>query len=401
MPAFSHSKIGTFFDCRLQYKFAYVDKVKVPRENTVETFLGSLVHEALEKLYRDLQYEKSSTLDELLDYFRSQWDEQWNDNIIVVKKEYSPDNYRKMGERYISDYYERYKPFNQGRVIGVETQDFLSLDDKGNYKYHIRIDRLVDRGDGIYEVHDYKTNKALPTREDLEGDRQLSMYALWVRQQFEDFKKARLVWHFLAFDKELTFFRTSEQLEQIGQGVVQMIREIEDAKDFPARVSRLCDWCLYREICPMWKHEVELEAKPQNEYLADPGLKLVDEYTRIKEELDNYKRGTEEKLEKLKEALVIFCQKNDTSVVVGTEKKATLNTYKTWKLPGKGSDERARLMQVLQEIDKKDEVMGIDTFSLANILKSRKWEDRELAKIEEFTHEETGYRLSISKRKEQ
>jgi putative RecB family exonuclease len=271
LPAFSHSKLEKFSDCKLQYKFAYIDKVKVPREDTAETFLGSLVHEALERLYRDLQYAKLLTLDELLDQFNAEWKKRWNDNIILVKKQYSPENYRMMGEKYIQDYYQRYQPFDRGRVIGIETQKYLSLDKEGKYKYHVRIDRLVDKGEGIYEVHDYKTSRSLPTHEELEQDRQLSMYALWVKQQFDDLKEVRLVWHFLAFDKEMESFRDLEQLEQIRQETMIKIQEIEEAAEFPANVSRLCDWCLYKELCPMWKHEVELEAKPEDEYLSDTG----------------------------------------------------------------------------------------------------------------------------------
>ena len=53
MPSFSHSRIGKYESCPLQYKFAYIDRIKVVAEDTIETFLGSRAHEALEKLYRD------------------------------------------------------------------------------------------------------------------------------------------------------------------------------------------------------------------------------------------------------------------------------------------------------------------------------------------------------------
>ena len=58
MPSFSHSKISSFEGCKLRYKFQYIDKVKVEAEDTIETYLGSMVHEALEKLYRDKRFEK-------------------------------------------------------------------------------------------------------------------------------------------------------------------------------------------------------------------------------------------------------------------------------------------------------------------------------------------------------
>ena len=65
-----------------------------------------------------------------------------------------------------------------------------------------------DLGNGIYEVHDYKTNNSLPKQQKLDEDRQLAMYSLWVKLNFKDCKKVRLVWHFLAFDKEMDSFRT-------------------------------------------------------------------------------------------------------------------------------------------------------------------------------------------------
>lgn len=79
MPSFSHSKIGSYETCPLQYKYAYIDRVKVEVEveDTVETFLGNRVHEALEKLYRDKQFEKLMSMEELLTYFNKMWTEEW------------------------------------------------------------------------------------------------------------------------------------------------------------------------------------------------------------------------------------------------------------------------------------------------------------------------------------
>ncbi|MFH1711202.1 MAG: PD-(D/E)XK nuclease family protein [Nanoarchaeota archaeon] len=65
MTTYSHSKIGTFLQCKQKYKFQYVDKIKSDIE-TIEVFLGKRVHETLEKLYKDLQFEKLNSKEELL-----------------------------------------------------------------------------------------------------------------------------------------------------------------------------------------------------------------------------------------------------------------------------------------------------------------------------------------------
>jgi len=398
MPSFSHSQIGTYKTCRLQYKYAYIDRIKVEFEDTVEAFLGSRVHEALEKLYRDKRHEKLMTLEELLAYFNKQWRENWNNKIIIVNTDYNQENYRKMGERYLSDYYKRYRPFDQGRIIGLETRNLISLDKEGNYTFHIRIDRLMDMGEGLYEIHDYKASSTLPKQEDLDSDQQLAMYSLWVMKNFKDFKKVRLVWHFLAFDREMDSYRTEEQLEELRKDVLAKIKEIEAASEFPANVSSLCDWCLYKAICPMWKHEVELEEKPENEYLNDPGLKLVDEYVKIKGELDLHRAEAEEKLEKLKEAILAFCQKEGVSVVFGSENKIAVSEYESLKFPGKNTREREELIQALKKLGRLDDVTDLDIYALGRVLKNREWDEGALAILQKFGIVEKSCRLSVSKK---
>jgi len=38
----------------------------------------------------------------------------------------------------------------------------------------------------------------------------------------------------------------------LRQEVLVKVRAIEAAKEYPANASRLCVWCLYKGICPLW-----------------------------------------------------------------------------------------------------------------------------------------------------
>jgi putative RecB family exonuclease len=398
MAAFSYSRIGSFESCKLKYKYQYIDRIKVKAKDTIETYLGSLVHDALEKLYRDIRYEKLMSVEELLEFFRKLWVEKWEDSIIIAKKEYSPENYRKMGEKYLRYYYQRHHPFDEGRIIGLETQNYLSLDDEGVHKYHIRIDRLIDRGEGFYEVHDYKTGMNLSSQEELDNDRQLAMYSLWVRERFNDFKKVRLVWHFLAFDKEMDSYRTAKQLENLKRSILDKIKEIEAADKFPPNESYLCSWCLYKEICPLWKHEVALEEKTVNEYMDDPGVKLVDEYAKIKAEYDSKRKKAEEKLAKLKEAILAFSENEKALVVFGTENKISIKKSEYYKFPGKNTKEREELVQALKRIEKFEEVAALDTYALNRVLKDQEGDEALLSLLRKFGDEEKSFSLSLSKK---
>jgi putative RecB family exonuclease len=398
MAVSSISRIGTYDTCPLQYKYAYIDHIEVEAKDTIETYLGQTVHEALEKLYRDKRHEKLLSLEEWLAYFNKVWAEQGKDSIIIVNKEYTPDNYRRMGERYLSDYYNRHKPFERGRVLGLETKDMIPLDENGEYQLHIRIDRLVDMGDGLYEVHDYKTSSSLPRPEDLEADTQLAIYAYWVKRRFKDFRRARLVWHFLAFDREMESWKTAEELEKTREKILARVREIEAAQEFLPVVSSLCDWCVYKSICPMWKHGVKIEPLSKNEYLQDPGVKLVDEYVKTKSEYDEFCRAAEEKMDKLKQALIAFCQKEEVSVVFGSESKISIKEQEVVKFPAKNTEEREKLIAALRKIGKWDDVAELDTFALARVLKKKEWSESELNILKNFEILEKIYRLSVAQK---
>ena len=104
MQTYSYSKVSCFEQCPLKFKFQYIDKIKTEIEQTVEAFLGSLVHEALEKLYTDLKFQKVMKLKGVLEFYNGLWQKNWNDAIVIVRKEYDQENYRKMGEKFLTDY---------------------------------------------------------------------------------------------------------------------------------------------------------------------------------------------------------------------------------------------------------------------------------------------------------
>jgi hypothetical protein len=96
--------------------------------------MGKRVHETLEKLYLDLKFQKVPKLEELKDYLNKIWKENWNDTIQIVKKGYGNEDYLKMALKFVEDYYESNKPFNDGVTIGTEIRVVINLDDLGKYK---------------------------------------------------------------------------------------------------------------------------------------------------------------------------------------------------------------------------------------------------------------------------
>jgi len=279
MPEYSHSRLSTFEQCKLKFRYQYIDHIETEIENTVEAFMGSLVHETLEKLYKDISFAKINSLQELITFFRKRWEEDWSDAILIVREQYSAENYREMGERFITDFYKRYQPFNEGKTVGLENREMVRI---GPYILQGYIDRLSSFPNGVYEIHDYKTGNSLPTQKDVDNDRQLALYALAVKEKYKDCREVILVWHYLAFDRELRSTRTKEQFELLKKDLQMLIDVVEKTTSFPPKESALCSWCQFKPICPVWKHEFQAPQMSLDEFGKDEGVNLVKEYALLR-----------------------------------------------------------------------------------------------------------------------
>jgi putative RecB family exonuclease len=400
MTVYSHSRLSCFEQCPAKFKFRYIDKVETEEEETVEAFLGKRVHETLEKLYRDLDFQKKDSLEELLGFFRGEWEKNWTDDIIIVNDEYGKENYRKMGEKYLSDYYQRYHPFTQGRTIALEQMIKISLDTKGAYKLQGYIDRLSEAKDGCYEIHDYKTNSRLPLPEYLASDRQLALYMIGVQDSYPDVKDVRLVWHFLKFDKEVDLTRTADELKALKRSTIALIDSIETETAYKASPGFLCSWCEYQSVCGQWKHLHTVREKPANEYLKDTGVVLVNRYAEVKQKQKQTNAELDAELEKLEDALLLFAEKENVECVFGSKNKVRVSSSERFVFPAKGSKEREQLEEQLRKCGKIQQVLQLDTTALGKILQEKEWDDSVVESLKKFVEVERKKRLYLSKLKE-
>ena len=255
---YSHSKLSTFEQCPLKYKFKYLDKIKPLIEKTIEAHLGKAVHDTLEWLYNSIKENKKiPTIDEIITYYSVKWQDEFSDEILIVKKEMSVRDYFNLGIEFLTKYFQRHYPFKEN-TIECEKMIFLNLDE--NTKIQGFIDRLAyNLETGEYEIHDYKTGNHLPTQEKMDNDRQLALYSIAIKELFGKDKEVCLIWHYLAHDQKVCSKRTNEQLEELKKETLELIKEIESKKEFLPNKSKLCDWCGYKEICPAWNSKLKYD----------------------------------------------------------------------------------------------------------------------------------------------
>jgi len=347
MSIYSHSRVSTFENCPYQYKLKYVDKAEPEIPETIEIFMGKRVHETLEKLYKDKKFKKLVSKATLLKFYKDNWDKEYSEDILVVKENLTANNYRKMGMKFIEDYYDKYKPFNQLTILDLETQDRMTLSD-GN-QWHVRIDKFACDDKGNYYVCDYKTNATMKDQEEADSDRQLAMYSIWVKDKFKDAKSVKLLWHMLAFNKEVISERTPEQEKKLQEDVMQLIKKIETATkedDFPTNVTGLCNYCGFKSQCPSFKHKLEIESVEEvKKFKEDEGVKFVDKFSEIKTKLKELENEEDE----LKNNLITFAKSKGIDVVYGSNMKCSVNEIDKIVLPEDSKDKDALINLIKQK----------------------------------------------------
>jgi len=276
----SHSSLSIFEQCPYKFKLRYIENITPPIKDTIESYLGKMVHQTLEKLYLDLQRGQRNSLDNSLQYLHRIWYENWNDSILIANKKYSMKHYFSLAKQFISNYYRSYEPFNQTDTVAIENHIIFPLDEENNYQIQGFIDRLSEKKSGHFQIHDYKTSSRLPTQLQLDKDRQLGLYTLGVKHLYPNAKTITLIWHYLKFNKELQSKRNIKQLNDLKTQVIRLIKKIQETSLFSCNISPLCQWCEYKPICPQYSNLYNNDNKNETIYLKQTGQQLVDNFVK-------------------------------------------------------------------------------------------------------------------------
>lgn len=162
----SYTKFRIYRECGWKYKLVFVDGRQIPL-NAKSSF-GLSIHRALEAWLSGGDLSEDS----LLEALRSKW------LTLGYPDEAAEARWYQKAVRVLTRFYGE-EESRRSRTVCVEKEFFWEA---GAHRVRGKIDRIDQGPDGAYELVDYKTSPAAPTREQLEGDRQLRFYALGAKR---------------------------------------------------------------------------------------------------------------------------------------------------------------------------------------------------------------------------
>jgi putative RecB family exonuclease len=243
----SPSKVGSFKDCALAFRFSAIDRL--PEPPTTATAKGTLVHRALEGLYwHHPRGERSleTGLGELARAWRELTDDPEFAALELPEDEAAV--LRDDAEELVRRYFDLEDP-DAVDAVGVE----LTLEaDIGGLRLRGIIDRLDRTPHGDLVVVDYKTGRVPREAHEQSSLAGVQFYALLCEQVLGQ-RPTHVRLLYLRDPVAIEAVPTDQSLRGTRLRTTAIWSAIEQAcreEDFRPKPSALCSWCSFKAFCP-------------------------------------------------------------------------------------------------------------------------------------------------------
>lgn len=254
----SYSSFDTYKKCPLKYKFSYIDKISVPKRP--ELFFGGLIHSVVQ--YALKKDPLMPPYEELISFYTKNWQSD-----VYADKEIEK-QYFDFGKNMIFHFHGTHKP---GLRNIIATEKYFAIPLNKNHELSGVMDRVDKLPIGTLEIIDYKTNKKLPTQEEVDNDKQLTFYNLAVKILWPETEQVKLTLYFLKPNIQMSSKRDEYAIDMVKKEIIETADEIEKAKEFKATPNQFCDWCDFQSRCPKFKDKVTTNLRDEkviSKYLA-------------------------------------------------------------------------------------------------------------------------------------
>ena len=306
---YSYSRIRTFEDCPLKFRYRYVDGL--PQMATEAMTFGKNIHEAVAAALQgkpDFSYFDSSQMDEVKSMVQRAVDYVGDRTVVDCEKEFG-----------VTKNFQPF-PFSDAYYRGI-------------------VDAVVFSPDKGMEIIDFKTNGINYSKD------QLLLYALLTGTE-HNILPDRLSYLSLRFGKVQTWKIDLMELVEFKENLAKRVSRIENETEFKPNPGEHCSFCSYIHKCPTAKM-LEIP-RITDDKSAIQQLKLAEAHSAIASSL---KKTAQAYVKKSGESLV------DGDNVFGPVESQAVSI----------KDEEALLRKLAQEGYNTETLRKLDTKSLKSI----------------------------------
>jgi RecB family exonuclease len=172
-PTLSPTRIATFLECAVKYRYIYIDKIGrfYTRAQSYFSF-GSSLHHVLQSYHEE---GAAQTPEQLVEKLGERWIAAGYESAEQERE------HRAAGEQIVQAYHTAHQERIAAQTETLHTEKTISCD-MGRFKLSGRIDRIDRHADGRLEIIDYKSGRLETTPDEVANDLAMSIYQLILKR---------------------------------------------------------------------------------------------------------------------------------------------------------------------------------------------------------------------------
>lgn len=245
----SVSRLKLYEQCALSFYYRYIDKGPTAPRGEAADF-GTVLHAALEAFFAwvvDQEFAGILPVDQLLAFYQEAWTASKLTGVALYQE----------GVSILRAYAKANDTVDHMCILAVEREFNI---DVGGYTVNGYIDRVDKIADDHIAIIDYKSNRLLFSKAELDTDLQMSIYGLAARVLWPWAKQVSFVFHMLRHNVKQSAERDAATIDDAA-GYVQALGECtETSEEFPPTLNSNCGYCDHRARCASYKEAIRGES---------------------------------------------------------------------------------------------------------------------------------------------
>lgn len=230
----SFSQISMYDRCSRTYKLRYYDKIKSVESDPLK--FGKLMHKCIHQVNKFIVGLKS----------KSELDPEDVKKIYEAefhKEKYDFDLYQRGWQNLLNYAEETFK--SSASIFKCEYEVGVDLTDETDANKKIRLMGIIDRIDtvpGGLEIIDFKSGGMLPSKNEVDNNLQLNIYAYLIAKRFPEHRIWTSIWA-LGAEHKTKVEKDIGKLDAIEDYISGLWRKMSSDKTFEPKLNDKCAWC--------------------------------------------------------------------------------------------------------------------------------------------------------------
>ncbi|MBC7529852.1 MAG: PD-(D/E)XK nuclease family protein [Chthonomonadaceae bacterium] len=248
-PVLSPTKINTYLDCVVKYRYVYVDKIgKFYQKSRSYYSFGTSLHHVLQEFHEG---GATHTAEELTTTLDQSWVSAGYETPAQEAE------HQEKGREIVAAYHAAHQERAAEKIETVATEKTLNFDMNG-FRLTGRVDRIDQHPNGTLEIIDYKSGRWEVTPEEVVASLAMNIYQLILQRNHPDVPVVSTIYS-LRSGISATAALTPDALTEFEAEIQALGTEILNRDYHEARPEpkEICETCEFLSLCKRYWRQQE------------------------------------------------------------------------------------------------------------------------------------------------